>query len=67
MANGRFHRMFRIAGSLDLLEHDLLQRRRRRDDGLDPLVAPKDRQPEQAGRAAGHRRRPDQQEELGEA
>jgi hypothetical protein len=59
--------MFRIAGSLDLLEHDLFQRRRRRDDGLDPLVVPKDRQTEQPGRAAGHRRRPDQQEELVEA
>jgi hypothetical protein len=66
MANHFFQRLSRIAGSLDLLEHDLFQRRRR-DDVLDPLVAPKDRRPEQPGRAAGHRRRPDQQEELVEA
>jgi hypothetical protein len=64
MANHIFQRLSRIAGSLDLLEHDLFQRRRRTDDVLDPLVAPKDRRTEQAGRAAGHRRRPDQQEEL---
>jgi hypothetical protein len=58
--------MFKIAGSLDLLEHDLFQRRRR-DDVLDPLVEPRDCRLEHQGLAAGHRRRPDQQEELVEA
>jgi len=59
-------RLSKIAGSLDLLEHDLFQRRRR-DDVSYPLDVPRDRQPEQSGLAAGHRRRPDQQEELVEA
>ena len=38
MANGLLHRMREIAGSLDLLEQDLLRRRDRRDECLDPLV-----------------------------
>lgn len=60
MANGLFQRMREIAGSLDLLEQDLLQRRDRRGDCLDPLVAPSDHAAQQEqGHPAGHRRRPD--------
>ena len=67
MANGILHRMREIAGSLDLLEQDLLRRRDRRDECLDPLVVRRSRTTEQTGRAAGHRRRPDTLDELAEA
>ena len=67
MAKGVFHRMREIAGSLDLLERDLLRKRDHRDDNLDPLVVSQGRTPEEHGRAAGHPRRPDTLDELAEA
>jgi hypothetical protein len=66
MANGLLHRMREIAGSLDLLEHDLLRRRDRRDECLDPLVVPEERTTQQRGHAAGHRRRPETLDDLAE-
>ena len=66
MANGILHRMREIAGSLDLLEQDLLRRRDRRDECLDPLVVPEERTTQQTGLVAGHRRRPDTLDELAE-
>ncbi len=67
MAKGVFHRMREIAGSLDLLERDLLRRRDLTHDNLDPLVVPQDRTSTQQGHAAGHPRRPDPLDELAEA
>jgi hypothetical protein len=67
MAKGVFQRMREIAGSLDLLERDLLRKRDQRDDNLDPLVVSRVRTPEQHGHAAGHPRRPDPLDELAEA
>jgi hypothetical protein len=67
MANGVLHRLREIAGSLDLLEHDLLLRRARRDDSFDPLVVPRERTTAQDGYPAGHRRHPDTFDDLAEA
>ena len=67
MARGFFRRMREIAGSLDLLERDLLRKRDLKDDNLDPLVVPQDRTPTQHGHAVGHPRRPDPLDELAEA
>jgi hypothetical protein len=67
MAKGVFHRMREIAGSLDLLERDLLRKRDQRDDNLDPLVVSRVRTPPQNGREEGHPRRPEPLDELAEA
>ncbi len=68
MTKGVLHRMREIAGSLDLLERDLLLRKRdQRDDHLDPHVVSRVRPPEQLGHAAGHPCRPDPLDELAEA
>jgi hypothetical protein len=58
--------MREIAGSLDLLEQDLLRRRDRRDDGHDPLVVPGARSMGHQGHPEGHRRRPDTLDDLAE-
>lgn len=67
MAKGVLHRMREIAGSLDLLERDLLRKRDQRDDNPDPLVVSRVRTPQQLGRPGGHPRRPDPLDELTEA
>jgi hypothetical protein len=67
MAKGFLHRLREIAGSLDLLEQDLLLRRARRDDNFDSLVVPGERTTAQDGYPAGHRRHPDTFDEMAEA